>query len=243
MTIHLPRYILIFDKTNFRISLQKGAIMRTVILTFDDAVISQYENVAPLLKELGFGATFFICRFNDEWRAKNEQYLMTPDQLRQLDRDGFEIANHTWNHILLTDCAENVIEQEIILMNQYFTENGIPAPVSFAYPGGPFAKNAVEVLKRHNFLCARSVRNEAYHPAKDDCMNLPAFSIRGNDPDFFRNAIAQADDENPVILVFHGVPEYVHPWVDLDMSLFREYMNILKEENYRVCSLRDWFQK
>ena len=41
--------------------------MRTVILTFDDAVISQYENVAPLLKELGFGATFFICRFKEEW--------------------------------------------------------------------------------------------------------------------------------------------------------------------------------
>ena len=73
MTIHLPRYILIFDKTNFRISLQKGAIVRTVILTFDDAVISQYENVAPLLKERGFGATFFICRFNDEWRKKNEE--------------------------------------------------------------------------------------------------------------------------------------------------------------------------
>ena len=243
MTIQRRRYILNFSKPDFRIFSQKGAIVRTVILTFDDAVISQYTNVAPLLKELGFGATFFICRFDDEWRKKNEQYLMTPDQLRQLDRDGFEIANHTWNHILLTECPEDVIEQEIILMNQYLAENGLPAPVSFAYPGGPFAKNAVEVLKRHNFLCARSVRNEAWHPAKDDCMNLPAFSICGNNPDFFRNAIAQADDENPVILVFHGVPEYVHPWVDLDISLFREYMNILKEENYRVCSLRDWFQK
>lgn len=72
--------------------------MRTVILPFDDAVISQYENVAPLLKELGFGATFFISCFKNEWREKNERYLMTGEQIRQLDSAGSEIANHTWNH-------------------------------------------------------------------------------------------------------------------------------------------------
>ena len=87
--------------------------MRTVILTFDDAVISQYENVAPLLKALGFGATFFICRFNDEWREKNGQYLMTGEQIRQLDSAGFEIANHTWNHPDLRKLSEQEIEQEI----------------------------------------------------------------------------------------------------------------------------------
>ena len=63
-------------------------MIRTVILTFDDAVISQYENVVPLLKELGFNATFFVCRFNDEWRKKNARYLMIGKQLRKLDSAG-----------------------------------------------------------------------------------------------------------------------------------------------------------
>ena len=219
----------------------KGVIVRTVILTFDDAVISQYENVAPLLKELGFGATFFICRFNDEWREKNEQYLMTGEQIRQLESAGFEIANHTWNHPNLRKLSEQEIEQEITGLNNFLAENGIAAPVSFAYPGGPFAENAVAILKRHHFLCARSVRNSAFHPAEDDCMNLPAYSIRGNDPEFFQTAVSQADGTNPVILVFHGVPEYVHPWVNLEFPLFCEYMNFLKENGYQVCSLRDWF--
>ena len=60
-------------------------------------------------------------------------------------------------------------------------------------------------------------------------MDLPAYCIRGNDPEFFRTAVSQADGTNPVILVFHGVPEYVHPWVDLEFPLFREYMNFLKD--------------
>ena len=42
--------------------------MRTVILTFDDAVVSQYENVAPLLKGPRFGAASRLCSFNDPRR-------------------------------------------------------------------------------------------------------------------------------------------------------------------------------
>src|SRR5215470_7059190 len=35
---------------------------KTVVLTFDDAVKSQRTVVAPLLKEMGFQATFFITQ-------------------------------------------------------------------------------------------------------------------------------------------------------------------------------------
>ena len=216
-------------------------MIRTVILTFDDSVISQYENVAPLLKELGFNATFFVCRFDDEWRKKNAQYLMTGEQLHELDSAGFEIGNHTWSHPDLRQCSESEIEREITRLNAFLAENGIAAPVSFAYPGGPFAENAVGVLQRNRFLCARSVRDSAFRPADDDPMNLPAYSIAGNDPGVFRAAVSRADEENPVILVFHGVPEYAHPWANLDFALFRNYMTFLKEHGYRVCSLKDYF--
>ena len=53
--------------------------------------------------------------------------------------------------------------------------------------------------------------------------------------------MSQADGKNPAILVFHGVPDLVHPWVNLKFALFREYMKYLKDSGCRVCSLRDWF--
>ena len=126
---------------------------KTVILTFDDAVTSQYTSVAPLLKRLGFGATFFICRFNDEWRKQHSEYLLSAEQIRELDRMGFEIGNHTWNHPDLRTCDAATIARELDDLNAFLAEAGVAKPVSFAYPGGPFAANAVS--------SARARRNSA----------------------------------------------------------------------------------
>ncbi|MEP7365288.1 MAG: polysaccharide deacetylase family protein [Acidobacteriota bacterium] len=36
---------------------------KLVVLTFDDGVVSHATFVAPLLKQYGFGGTFFVCEF------------------------------------------------------------------------------------------------------------------------------------------------------------------------------------
>jgi peptidoglycan/xylan/chitin deacetylase (PgdA/CDA1 family) len=67
---------------------------KTVVLTFDDAVKSHRTFVAPLLKEAGFRATFFVChRWMDD--AKN---FMTWQEIADLHQMGFEIGNHSWTH-------------------------------------------------------------------------------------------------------------------------------------------------
>ena len=43
------------------------------------------------------------------------------------------------------------IEKEIVSLNDFLAENGVQKPVSFAYPGGPYAENAVPVLKKYGF--------------------------------------------------------------------------------------------
>src|SRR5262249_6634658 len=68
---------------------------RTVVLTFDDAVKSHVEVVAPLLKEYGFGATFFISH---GWMTDSEHFLSW-DEVAKLHRMGFEVGNHSWTHL------------------------------------------------------------------------------------------------------------------------------------------------
>ncbi len=46
---------------------------KTVILTFDDAVSNHRAFVAPLLKELGFNATFFVCEFPPDFATNKVQ--------------------------------------------------------------------------------------------------------------------------------------------------------------------------
>ena len=43
--------------------LKKPIPDKLVVLTFDDAVLSHYTNVAPLLKKYKFGGTFFVTVF------------------------------------------------------------------------------------------------------------------------------------------------------------------------------------
>ena len=63
---------------------------KLVVLTFDDSVSSHHAVVAPLLKQLGFGATFFITE-GFSFRTNKQDYL-TWEQIAGLHRDGFEVG-------------------------------------------------------------------------------------------------------------------------------------------------------
>ena len=56
---------------------------KTVVLTFDDAVSNHASFVAPLLVELGFHATFFLCEFPPDFAVNKRQY-MTWEEIRSL---------------------------------------------------------------------------------------------------------------------------------------------------------------
>ena len=76
--------------------LRKPIPDKLVVLTFDDACASGYTVVAPILKPLGFNASFYVCDF-DSFKTRKDWY-MTWRQMIELDRQGFEIGNHTVGH-------------------------------------------------------------------------------------------------------------------------------------------------
>ena len=73
---------------------------KEVVLTFDDSVASHHAVVRPILKRYGFGATFFITEGFSF--PTNKQDYMTWAQIAELHRDGFEIGNHTRNHLAVS---------------------------------------------------------------------------------------------------------------------------------------------
>src|SRR3954462_11809605 len=69
---------------------------KLVVLTFDDSSRSHFTVARPLLKKYGFGATFCITEGFDF--PTNKRDYMSWEEIAQLHRDGFEIANHTRDH-------------------------------------------------------------------------------------------------------------------------------------------------
>lgn len=214
---------------------------KTVVLTFDDAVSNHAAFAAPLLSELGFHATFFICEFPPDFAVNKRQY-MTWEQIRSLDAAGFEIANHTMTHAGLSAMASETCEKEIELLEARFRDVGLPRSRAFGYPGGPAADYAPPLLKKLGFRFARTVEDRAWKPDRDDPYLIPAVAVHGADDSNFRRALSYAQSGGIPVLVYHGIPDRLHPWVDTPPELFESEMRYLKRENYRVLAFRDLLQ-
>jgi protein-S-isoprenylcysteine O-methyltransferase Ste14/peptidoglycan/xylan/chitin deacetylase (PgdA/CDA1 family) len=222
---------------------------KLVVLTFDDSVASHYTVVRPLLKRYGFGATFFITE-GFSFFTKKKDY-MTWEQIAELHRDGFEIGNHTRDHMSVTTENLGRLRAQVEAINAECAAHGIPRPVSFAYPGNLFALEALDPLAEMGFRFARrggepewpykDGRGVAYEPGRDHPLLIPtagdarpAWTLED-----FKRAVAQAHDGHIAVLQFHGVPEYEHPWVHTPPELFEKYLQHLKGEGCRVIALRD----
>jgi len=222
---------------------------RLVVLTFDDSVKSHYSVARPLLKRYGFGATFFITEGFSF--AKNKKDYMTWKEIRGLHDDGFEIGNHTRDHMGVSDASVAKLDEQLSAIEARCREHGIPEPVTFAWPGNAISDRAFDVLEAHGIRFARRGgapeypyehgRGFAYDPTRDHPLLLPSAGDARPDwklSDFVR-AVEQARDGKIAILQFHGVPEGEHPWVHTPRERFEEYMKYLHDNDYKVIALRD----
>lgn len=215
--------------------------MKQVILTFDDRVASQLEAVA-LLKEYGFGATFYINRFEEKRPEAEERPLMTAAELRQLAGAGFELGNHSVNHPDFSTLDDAEIEREIDGMERMFAAAGLPKPVTFAYPGGPFCERAAALLRGRGYLAARTNEHRGYDPETDSVMRIPAFPVANKYPGIFREAVAAGQEGRVIVLIYHGIPDAaLH--CSTAFAEFKMQMKYLKEERYRVTGLAEFLRR
>ena len=197
---------------------------RIVVLTFDDGSKTNLNFVAPLLKELGFGATFFVTH---QWMHDTVNFLNWIE-IAELHQMGFEIGNHSWSHsIFAQPKAAAALAGELGLVEWELRKVGVPRPVSFAYCASGFGPEAVEVLKEQGYKYGRrgtepemSTGNlkfgPAYDPGKHHPLLIPTAivstpEISLND---FREALNSVKPGEIAVIMYHGVPDIPHPWAN-----------------------------
>ena len=214
----------------------------SVVLTFDDAAKNHLTFVAPLLKKYGFGATFFPCNFDSEWRKKHADTLMTASELLQLEKMGFEIGNHTDTHPMKSVPAE-VMADEIAIFKDYLDKAGVRHVSSFAYPCGLYDDGIVNEVKKAGFSLARTIDRAVWNVKKDDPLKIPAIPLALDNQSEFYRAVDMATPEKPVVLVLHGIPETVHRHCNISERFFMMMLEYLSSLNCRVMGLAEAYEK
>lgn len=225
---------------------------KLVVLTFDDSVKSHFTVVRDTLQKYDFGATFFITEGFD-FRTNKQDY-MTWEQIAQLHRDGFEIGNHTRDHMSLDPKKPEKLQQLVVqieAINARCREHGIPRTTTFAWPGNGIDMGALPVLRNLGIRFARrggvpefpyaGGRGFAYEPGLDHPLLIP--SAGDGRPDWtlddFKRAVEQARFGRIAVLQFHGAPDTAHSWVNTPAASFLLYMNYLAENDFTVIALRE----
>ncbi len=222
---------------------------KLVVLTFDDSAKTHFTVARPLLQMYGFGATFFVTEGFD-FRDNKRDY-MTWDEIAQLHKDGFEIGNHTRDHLVIRDNRVEQLAEQVVGINQQCEAHGIPRPISFAFPGNITTPRALPVLREHGIRFARrggmpefpgeQGRGFAYEPGLDHPLLIPSAGVAMPDWELndFERAIAQATRGRVAVLQFHGVPDTAHSWVNTPPEMFAAYMRRLATGGYKVIAMRD----
>ena len=221
---------------------------KLVVLTFDDGNISDLTTVAPILKEHGFGATFYIT---SGWVGKPGR--LNWKQVKELHNQGFDIGNHSTSHPNMLHISENDIREQIISFDDACAEHGIPKATSFAYPGGHHDRRMVKALAAQGYLTARRAVSPEYplhesggpgpnyEPSEDDPFLIPGAYVRGNlssSDQEFEEALSRARNGSICVLIYHGVPD-VHSHCSTSVELFTKDMHYLKNNGFTVISVRD----
>ena len=129
-----------------------GGRLAALSLTFDDGLEDQFTLAAPQLNQRGLKATFAIVgsKVGGVMRSKQDRAdgtdgtpVMTWDMIRQLQREGHEIASHGWQHRGVTRLSKEELRHEVQRNDTVIYEQTGLFPRSFVYPGNSKSEEAV----------------------------------------------------------------------------------------------------
>ena len=138
---------------------------KPVIITFDDGFLGPVEWAVPLLRSLGFTATFFVVAGlvgeSSRWLQAEmgvDFPLMGWAALRRLRDDGFQVGSHTMSHPRLAELEEAECRAELVESKRLIEDRLDVEVRHLAYPYGSFDADVVQMAADAGYASACTVR-------------------------------------------------------------------------------------
>ncbi|GLC88501.1 polysaccharide deacetylase family protein [Lysinibacillus piscis] len=146
----------------------------SIVLTFDDGLLSTHEYAYPILKNNGFTATQFLITYRNEQSPNLRPF--DPNDLQPLSlldieamHDVFSYGSHTYNlHELVGNVGKMVLLPYREVVQDLKNSLGIiPDAKAFAYPFGQYNSNTIYAVKEAGFTMAFSTKPGYNNPYDD----------------------------------------------------------------------------
>lgn len=200
---------------------------------FDDAWLSEATTAAPILRDAGFTGALAVSTGMVGWKN-----YANWSQIRDLQQEGWEIANHTVAHnCLMQNWDAERISDELMKARMMLWQNHLPSD-HFVSPCGVKSPQFLEVVKRE-FISFRNTM-----PGYNDLNHLDPYDLRVQNMEHTTTLqetegwIDEAMRRDAwLILVFHQVGEQLPPEksaYDATTDLFTAIVNYVKTRGIQV---------
>ncbi len=165
---------------------------KPILLTFDDGYLNNFDTAFPILREFGFRATLFVVvqtvGWDNQWHNPESEVripMISWDQLKILQKEGWEIGSHTMNHHNLLKLVLKEVQLEVEKSRRILGEFLGETPPTFAYPygAGEDSEPVRAKVKAAGYRLAVGVHTGKWPLAQfsQSPFNLPRIFVRGDD--------------------------------------------------------------
>lgn len=187
-----------------------------VVLTYDDGLNVDLNNVIPALDSVGLKGTFYISDYFDGLKDQIFKW-------RKAAHEGHELGNHTVWHpceggrsgrefvkpdVDLNNYTVNRMVQEIKTMNNILEAIDGKTERTFAYPCGDMKIHDTVYLDamKNYFIAARGVTPAMQTIDKVDLYNIDCYGIHGETGNQLIDLVKQTINTHTLLVfLFHGV--------------------------------------
>jgi peptidoglycan/xylan/chitin deacetylase (PgdA/CDA1 family) len=122
---------------------------KPVLISVDDGYVDDVKTILPDLQSHHMVATFFVIT-----GRMTEPGFLTADQIRQLDRAGMDVGDHTAHHVDLRQLTPSELQSETAGSRQALEQVLGHSVYYFAYPFGYYDSTVVQALHSAGFTMA-----------------------------------------------------------------------------------------
>jgi sialate O-acetylesterase len=214
-----------------------------VVLTYDDAIDADLDNVVPALDSLGLKGTFYLIGSSPVVSNRINEW-------RKAAGEGHELGNHALFHPCdgtlpnrsfvspdndLSKYTVSRAVSEIRVTNTLLSAIDGKTSRTFAYPCGDLKIGDTYFYPglKNDFAGARGVTPGLQTITEVDLSNIDCYGINGQDADYMIGLVKQAMQTHTLLVfLFHGVGGG-HP-INVDLQAHSKLLHFLKQNEDKI---------